>query len=203
MFTLKRIRKALPAIFPRKKISARKIEVAKVKPPVDPREEIQALETQVRERLIDFLGALENYAENDCEDDVEEARERFNEAAISFGFPEVTELDEREAWALAAAADYEGCYHTEWDTMDTWLSINRLIIAIENIREGNFTFLDNVRDDEEFGEELAELIDAELSIRWQWLRNYIDWEDVADAIRNDEDGKYTAWGYFQYDKLEF
>lgn len=215
MFTLKGIRKAMTrAISPRKTFAARKnpLELVKgnspaaVKPAVKTftREEIQALDAQVRERLLDFLDALEGYADADWEGNDDE-RERFINAAIALGFPELEDLDEEYIDAFAAAAEYDGLHHSDWDnwdTMDTYTAINSLCNAIKDFYHDDYTFLCDVTDDSELSDAVYEKLCEEIPHCLEWLLEHLDMEAVTRKVRNDGEGKFTSRGYFQYGDLE-
>ena len=207
MLAFKRISKAISHVmFPRKKITARKIKGVEVNPPVNPREEIQILETQVRERLIDFLDSLENYAENDCDETEDADYDRVYRAACALGFPEVEELYTDHAMklvALAAAAACHGLYHSDLDTADTFDAINNLAHAIRKIDCDDYTFFDGVDDDCSLGDRLYEELEDCMPSKLRFLLGYVNLEEWAADVRRNEDGIFTPQGYFQYGTLEF
>ena len=212
MFTLKGIRKAMTrAISPRKTFAARKnpLELVKGNSPVkvnpvvtfDARAEMAALDVAVREKLIDFLDALEGYADADYDDNSDE-RERFINAADALGFPELEDMSEEKAVALAAAEEYHGMHHSDWDTMDTYKAIHDLCYAINEIFDDNYTFVDNCEDDSELSDAVYEKLCGEIPHCLEWLLEHLDMEAVTRKVRNDGEGKFTSRGYFQYGNLE-
>lgn len=210
MFTLKGIRKAMRDVFPRKTFAARRnpLELVKGNSPVkvnpvvtfDARAEMAALDVAVREKLIDFLDALEGYADADYDGNDDE-RERFINAAVALGFPELEDMSEEKAVVLAAAAEYHGMHHSDWDTMDTYKAIHNLCYAVNVIFEGRYTFLDDVSDDAELSDAVYEKLREEMN-SFEWLLEFVDLEAATRRVRNDGEGKFTSRGYFQYGELE-
>lgn len=214
MFTLKGIRKAMRDVFPRKTFAARRnpLELVKGNSPVkvnpvvtfDARAEMAALDVAVREKLIDFLDALEGYADADYDGNDDE-RERFINAAVALGFPEWEYLDEEYIDAFAAAAEYHGMHHSDWDTMDTYKAIHNLCYMFEEFcrdNYNNFTFICGIYDDAELSDTVYEKLCEEIPHCFEWLLEHLDMEAVTRKVRNDGEGKFTSRGYFQYGNLE-
>lgn len=156
--------------------------------------------------VVDFLQAVEDFANSpDSEGDPEavEAYERMVDSAKALGFPEVEDFKGEMNMALVAAMEYH-CLRS--DTLsDTNLALSRIAQAVKAIDAGEYTFLDDVSDDEELGGEILQRIGMhrDFTQRWDWLLDYVNTEELGKATREDEGGIFTEYGYFQYGALVY
>lgn len=157
---------------------------------------VQALQANIDAKLKTFLYAATNYKYDG---------EQLIDAAAWLGFSEVVDFTENELEALCAAMEW---HELDGDYIDdTSSALEKIGEAIRVICGGRtcYTFYPDVADDEDLGDKLCDLLadNYRWSGRFDWLLDYVDWEELARQTRNDEGGCHTTRGYFQYGVLEY
>jgi len=174
-----------------------KIAVTNPQPQLPTRDELHTRTAQILHRVIEqklnnFMDALSNY------------RSFGNNYALAFDFAlanligfGINDGDDQDAFC--AALEHAGIDADAVDVED----VPRIAELAEKINSGDYTFLDEVYDDEAFGEWIYDKIESNGRYKLGFLSEYIDFERLAHDTREEEGGMYTSYGYFQIGELYY
>ena len=194
--TLKSFFKRAQKVFTPRKTRKAAVKVALPAPVRSPEEE-------KADKIRAFLAALEDFAyAPDVEGENEDEYQKYVAASKALGLDDVENFDGNQNSALIAAI--LGYHNLRSDAFDKDTALDNVRDAVAAISENNYAHID-VSDDEGLGDNLCELLTESGNWRanYNWLLEYVDWWQLARDTRNDNDGHYTDWGYFQYGSLEY